>query len=258
LQRHPRFVLGILFRVEPGDIVVSHAGPSGARFLMKMKWQSHTEYALGTYEPDFFRAMRKHIRRGDTCVDVGGHLGYYSFLMSRLTGPEGRVITFEPVAENIAAIRENIALNKSTNIRVVNSALGERAGMMTLVRSEDETFSATPSTRGYAVEGGRKEVEVQVGTLDSFLARENLRPGVIKIDVEGAEIDVLRGANETLRTIRPIVLLEIHGWGDSTSREVTELLASCGYNVSLAGRRGREAFCVATPNGNAPAKHPAG
>jgi FkbM family methyltransferase len=251
IQRHRQLVLGILFRLEPRDIVVGRAGPSGARFLMKMEWQSHTEYALGIYEPDFLQALRRHIRRGDICVDVGGNLGYYSFLMARLTGPEGRVITFEPVAENLAVLRENIAINKFTNIQVVDTALGERPGVMKLIRSESETFSATPSARAYAVKGGHKEVEVQMDTLDSYLVRENLWPGVIKIDVEGAEIDVLRGATETLRTMRPTVLLEIHGWGDSTSGEVTDLLGSLGYNVSLAGRRGREAFCVAVPNGKA-------
>jgi FkbM family methyltransferase len=258
LHRHPRALLGLLFRLERGDIVVSHAGPPGARFLMKMKWQSNTEYVLGTYEPGFLGALRKHIRRGDTCVDVGGHIGYYSFLMAKFTGPEGRVITFEPVAENLAALRENTLLNKAKNIRVVETALGERVGVMKLVRAENETVSATPSMRGYAVEGKRIEVEVRVDTLDAFLARETMRPSVIKIDVEGAEIDVLRGATETLRTIRPTVLLEIHGWGDSISRQVTDLLVSANYLVSLAGRLGREAFCVAVPDGKAAAKRPSG
>ncbi len=249
IHRHSRLVLGILFRVESGDIVVSPAGPSGARFLMKMKWQSHTEYALGTYEPDFFQALRKHIRSGDACVDVGGNLGYYSLLMARLTGPKGRVVTFEPVAENLAVLRENIEINKFKNIKVVDSALGERAGVLKLIRSGSETFTATPSTRGYAVEGEHMEVEVRVDTLDSYLDREFLRPNVIKIDVEGAELDVLRGATETLRTARPTLLLEIHGWGDPVSQAVMDLMVSSNYNVSLAGQRGHEAFCIAVPNG---------
>jgi FkbM family methyltransferase len=247
MRRHPRLLLGVLFRLEPGNIVVSHAGPSAARFQMKLNWQAHTEYVLGTYEPDFFKALRKNIRRGDTCVDVGGHLGYYSFIMARLAGPQGRVITFEPVAENLAVLRENIDINKFTNIKVVDTGLGERSCVMKLIRSESETFSATPSSRGYAVEGAQKEIEVKVDTLDSYVTREHVRPHLIKIDVEGAELDVLRGSTELLRTIRPIVLLEIHGWGDPTSKEVAELLASLDYSVSIVGQRGREAFCVAVP-----------
>jgi FkbM family methyltransferase len=249
MRRHTRIVLGVLFILEPGDVVVSHAGPSGARFQMKMNWQAHTEYVLGTYEPDFFNALRKQIQRGDTCVDVGGHLGYYSFIMARLVGPQGRVITFEPVAENLAGLREGIEVNKFANIRVVDTALGERPGVLKLIRSEAETFSATPSARGYAVEGAHKEVEVKVDTLDSFLARENLSPDVIKIDVEGAELDVLRGATETLRKMRPKVLVEVHGWGDPMSEKVKELLANADYTISLVGQRGREVFCLALPNG---------
>jgi hypothetical protein len=72
---------------------------------------------------------------------------------------------------------------------------------------------------------------------------------VIKIDVEGAELDVLRGATETLRKMRPKVLVEVHGWGDPTSEKVKELLANADYTISLVGRRGREAFCLALPNG---------
>ena len=249
MRRHPRIMLGVLFRLERGDVVVSHAGPSGARFQMKMNWQSHTEYVLGTYEPDFFNALRKQIRRGDTCVDVGGHLGYYSFIMARLVGPQGRVITFEPVVENLVGLRESIEINKFSNIRLVDTALGERPGVLKLIRSELEKFTATPSTRGYAVEGAQKEVDVKVDTLDSFLARENITPDVIKIDVEGAELDVLRGATETLRKMRPKVLVEIHGWGDPTSEKVKELLANADYTISIVGQRGREAFCLALPNG---------
>jgi hypothetical protein len=82
-----------------------------------------------------------------------------------------------------------------------------------------------------------------------LLDGEQLNPDVIKIDVEGVELDVLRGATETLRKIRPRVLVEIHGWGDAMSEKVKELLANAGYTVSIVGRRGREAFCLALPNG---------
>jgi FkbM family methyltransferase len=249
LRRHPRFVLGMLFRLEPGDVVVSSAGPSSLRFLMKMQWQAHTEYVLGVYEPEFFQVLKQHLRPGDTCVDVGGHLGYYSMLMARLVGPGGRVITFEPVQENLAVLKENISLNHMDNVRLVNTALGRSSGTMTLIRSESETMSATPSIRAYAVEGVQKEVEVKVDTLDAFFDREGCQPKLIKVDVEGAEIEVLLGAKKTLANSHPIVMVEIHGWGEESNREVLDLFSSLHYSVSVAGTRGHEAFCVAIPNG---------
>jgi FkbM family methyltransferase len=229
-------------------MVVTPAGPSGHRFRMRLRWQDHTGYILGAYEPEFVSALCKHVSRGDTCIDVGGNLGYYCMLMATLVGTQGRVFTFEPVSENLAVLKENISLNNLTNVELVNSALGARAGTMSLIRSEAGSVSATPSVRGYAVAGPQSTVDVQVTTLDAFLEHKNLRPSVIKIDVEGAELEVLRGAVNTLRTARPAVLVEVHGWDDASSGEVKEFFSSLDYGISLAGVRGHEAFCVAVPN----------
>ena len=248
LMRHPRFLLKILFRLERGDMVISPAGPSGHRFLMRLKWQDHTPYILGTYEPEFLRALCQHARRGDTCVDVGGNLGYYCLLMADLVGPQGRVITFEPVEENLRVLKENIAVNGIKNVELVQTALGAQPGVLSLIRSEAGSISATPSVRGYAVEGAQSSIDVPVNTLDAYLEEKGWRPAVIKIDVEGAELEVLRGAVQTLRVARPTVLLEVHGWDSASSTEVREFFSAVGYQISLLGIRGHEAFCAALPN----------
>jgi len=247
-MNHPRLLLAVLFRVERGDMVISPAGPSGNRFRMRLKWQDHTPYILGTYEPEFLNALRKYVRPGDTCVDVGGNLGYYCLLMANLVGPQGRVITFEPVEENIAVLKENLAVNKIKNVELVNSALGAQPGTLSLIRSEAGSISATPSIRGYAVEGEQSSIDVPVTTLDEYLEEKSWRPAVIKIDVEGAELEVLRGALNTLRVARPTVLVEVHGWEEASTADVRDLFSSVGYQISLAGTRGHEAFCVALPN----------
>lgn len=248
LMRHPRLLLAVLFRIERGDMVVSPAGPSGHRFRMKLKWQDHTPYILGTYEPEFLRALCKCVRHGDTCVDVGGNLGYYCLLMADLVGPEGRVITFEPVEENLEVLKENIAVNRIKNVELVQTALGAQPGVLSLIRSEAGSISATPSVRGYAVEGAQSSIDVPVNTLDAYLEEKGWRPTVIKIDVEGAELEVLRGAVNTLRVARPTVLLEVHGWDSASSTEARQFFAAVGYQISLLGTRGHEAFCAALPN----------
>jgi FkbM family methyltransferase len=247
LIRHPRILLGVLFRLERDDIVISPAGPRGSRFQMKLSWQGHTTYVLGAYENDFIDVMRRYLHSGDTCVDVGGHLGYYCLLMSKMVGPTGHVISFEPVPTNMAVLKENIALNSVTNVELVNSALGERPGTVSLICPENFELSWTPSIRAYNVEGARNSIDVPMDTLDAFLHRGGHKPTLIKIDVEGAELDVLSGAVETLRTARPTVLLEIHGWGDASSEQILALFSSVGYTTSVTGTRGHEAFCVAVP-----------
>lgn len=247
LLRHPRLLLGVLFRLERGDMVVSPAGPSGIRFRMKLRWQAHTAYVLGAYEQEFINVLRRHIRPGDTCIDVGGNLGYYCLVMARLTGANGRVFSFEPIAENQAVLMENIALNSMSNVEVVKIALGARPGVLSLIRGEAGTVTATPSVRGYAVEGPQSVVDVRVDTLDAFLENRGCRSSVIKIDVEGAEMEVLRGSVNTLRTARPAVLIEVHGWDGESSGEVRDFFSPLGYFVSLIGVRGHEAFCLALP-----------
>jgi FkbM family methyltransferase len=251
LLNHPRLLLGVLFRLERNEVVVSPAGPRKLRFRMKMSWQSHTTYALGAYEEEFIDVLRQHVHPGDTCIDVGGHLGYYCMIMSRLVGPKGRVITFEPVPENKAALFGNVSLNRLTNVEVVGVALGAHDGEISLVCPESETLSFHPSAAAYDVKGKQCTISVRSETLDSFLGRKKYRPSVIKIDVEGAELDVLRGAAETLRKIRPTILLEIHGWGDPESKEIMTLLSSVGYKATLVGLRGREAHFLGVPDGSA-------
>jgi hypothetical protein len=88
---------------------------------------------------------------------------------------------------------------------------------------------------------------VPVLSLDGYLAHAALRPNLVKIDVEGAEWEVLRGAQRMLLEARPIVLVEIHDRGADHRTAVLQILDSCGYGVNMMGTRGRETFCVAVP-----------
>jgi hypothetical protein len=100
---------------------------------------------------------------------------------------------------------------------------------------------------GYAVDKDQRTITVPAISLDDFLSKNSRKPAVIKIDVEGAELFVLRGASDTLRRKRPVLFLEIHGWGMPSSQEVMSFLASLNYEVSIIGNRKAEAFCLALP-----------
>lgn len=243
-----RYLLAGLFRLEKDRVVVTGAGPSGRRYRMRLSWQGHTECVLGIYEPSVIRALQKHVCVGDTCFDVGGHVGYLTILMAHLVGPQGRVVAFEPVPETFAALRENIRLNHLENVTLECFAVGEREGTLSLFCDSAQELSWTPSVAAYSMPGcDLRKISAPVQSLDGYLQKANLHPDVIKIDVEGAELAVLRGARNVLRETHPVVLVEIHDLGPAHRTEVMKLLDSYDYTIEEMATRGRETFCLAIP-----------
>ena len=182
--------------------------------------------------------MMEHLRAGDTVLDVGAHTGYYTLLASTLVGEEGRVWAFEPAPRNARYLRGNVEANGRENVRVTEAAVSDEEGT---ARFGGGTGTGT----GRLTDEG--DLEVRTLTLDGFCERHRLDPAVVKIDVEGAEARVLRGADDVLRTAGPVLFLSIHG------RDVREacmaLLASAGYRFEPVdgdgGRDGAEFVCLA-------------
>ena len=247
-RKFRRYLLGCLFQLEKNRIAVTRAGPAGQRYRMRLSWQAHTACVLGIYEPKVIRALQQHLRVGDTCLDVGGHVGYLTLLMARLVGPGGRVVAFEPVPETFEALRENVRLNGLENVTLECTAVGENQGMISLFCDAAQELSWTPSVSAYSVPGNNlKKIAVPVLSLDGYLESSALRPSLVKIDVEGAELAVLRGARRMLLEARPVVLVEIHDRGAGHRAEVMQILDACGYVVNELDTRERETFCVAVP-----------
>lgn len=164
--------------------------------------------------------MLQHLRPGDTVFDVGAHTGYYSLLASTLVDGEGRVWAFEPDPRNARYLRDNVDANGRANVRVTEAAVSDERGTA--------RFGAGTGTgTGRLTEGG--DIEVRTLTLDGFCRRRQLVPSAVKIDVEGAEDRVLRGAADTLRTARPVIFLSTHG--PEVREACLALLESAGYRV---------------------------
>jgi FkbM family methyltransferase len=174
-------------------------------------------YVLGISEPLVQDALVRHLEPGGVFYDVGAHAGFMALLAARLVGPAGAVVAFDPIPVNVALFERNVAANRGTltsEIRALPLALGDRDGRATM--SADSAITAALS------DGGDQEVEI--ARLDSL---RGLRPpDVVKIDVEGAELEVLDGARNTLTTHGPVVIVEIHG-----NREVAvrAALGAVGY-----------------------------
>jgi FkbM family methyltransferase len=242
-----RYILWVLFRLEKQEIVETTAGPPGQRFRMRLRWRLHTGYVVGMYEPEVIRAFRENLRQGDTCIDVGGHIGYLTLLMARTVGPKGKVVTFEPMADTFQVLQENVNLNGLKNVTLEQSAVGESETIGSLVFEANQRLTWTPSATAYGVRGESKSVSVRVASLDHYVRSAGLRPRLIKIDVEGAELDVLRGARRVLREDGPTVLVEVHGVGGEHEQAILTLLKECGYVSRPLEVRDGEAIYLALP-----------
>jgi FkbM family methyltransferase len=155
------------------------------------------------------------------CWDVGANVGFYTLLLAELVGTGGRVFAFEPVPRNVELLRRHVEMNRYRNVRVFPCALGDFDG--------ETGFDPGPSTStGHIAVGG--PLKVSCSRADTLLtAGEVEAPDVIKIDVEGAEANVLRGARGAMEK-RPMVFLATHG--EAAHRASLELLAASSYHVN--------------------------
>jgi FkbM family methyltransferase len=181
-----------------------------------------------------FTVMRELLSEGDTFVDIGANFGTFSLLASRLVGATGRVISVEPQPRLASMIRKSLLSSHASNCEVHQIACGDRPGEATLLIPKDDSGRAG----FFAAFSGRKShasIPVTVETLDSLLV-DVARPGnlLIKIDVEGSEIDVLSGAKETVAARRPAIMVELNPWsasaGGRSAREVVDWLTAAGYS----------------------------
>src|SRR5581483_3209222 len=144
------------------------------------------------------------VTRGSNCIDVGANVGPVTLALARQVGPTGRVLAIEPGPPYVARLRRNLQVNPRLKDRVVilQSGISETEGSLLWRPDPVHPFNAGLShVHGTAVPG---EVRVPVTTLDTAIAQQKWdRVDFIKIDVEGMELEVLRGARGTLKALRP-------------------------------------------------------
>ncbi len=221
---------------------------------------SFIRYLTGDAEPEVQDALAQLIEPGQTVYDVGANIGFFTILCSRLVGPQGRVYAFEPIPQNLATLRRNVALNGLTNVVVVEKALSSSTGTAEMFVSPWSAFhslnvAGASKQDNHGPEAG--EIVVQTVTLDEFLQDGDVRaPDLVKIDVEGAELIVLAGMGETLRTRKPLLLCELH----DTNAAYAEFVDSIDYRVRLVdedgddvAHAGRNVHTIAWPRERAPA-----
>lgn len=183
------------------------------------------------------RVVKSLVKRGDHVVDAGANIGYVTAMLARWVGTEGRVFSFEPVPETYDLLQHNMASLRLEQVKLFNCALSATDGeaVMSVPRYEagyENPYEARIVGGGdVAPEDGRR-VAVVMRRLDSALSGEGEAITFLKIDVEGHELDLLRGADALIERWHPAMVIEI-GEDPVRARQLNALLRQKGYSCFL-------------------------
>lgn len=240
LPRGKYFVLdaqNLLYRMRLLQPVTVKVRPGVVMELDSRDLVTNTILMSGIWEPET-SAIVDSLQPGDVFIDVGAHVGYYSLLASTRVGPAGRVVAVEPNPATLERLRRNIRLSGPRNIRnivVQEVACTDAAKTLRFFQASPyNTGGSSLSAKTAASTGGAREIAVRGLPLDTIVKSLNLqRIDLVKIDVEGAELQVLRGMKESLLKYHPKVVVELIPWilanlGASTE-EVSTFLRQAGY-----------------------------
>lgn len=180
-----------------------------------------------SYEP-FMRDLIK-LKLGDVFVDVGGHVGKYSFYAATQVGDSGLVIAIEPHPQNIANLKKGIELNGFKNVKIVEKACSNRRGKAFLLEYE---LSAK-----HEISDKPTKMMVEIDTLDHILQSFHIKKvNMVKIDVNGHEYQVIEGARNMLKNHHPAILMEVML---ENEQKVLGYLEKFGYKAKIISQEKR-------------------
>lgn len=168
-------------------------------------------YRYGYFEEGLTALFIEVLRKGDCFMDVGSHYGYFSLLAHKLVGETGRIVAFEPTPSTFRVNRRNTG--EFPNVRVENKAAWSEPKTIRLTDLGVAWSSHNSLVKPKMVPEGAKTTtrvyDVSCVKLDEYIREHGLKPRLIKIDAESAELEILKGLRSTLESIRPIVTLEV-------------------------------------------------
>lgn len=182
-------------------------------------WIPQDIYLTGEFEPETTAIVKKLVKPGDSAIDVGANIGYFSLLFAHCVGNAGRVYSFEPAPAVSIALKNNIKLNNYKNIEVNNFALSDHSGLTQFYLGPEDNTGLSSFRKPRQSTGS---FDVELKPFDD-LSIDDHKITLVKIDVEGAELQVLRGMTKLLQDLRPNLLLEIT---DSFLRELDDSMSS--------------------------------
>jgi FkbM family methyltransferase len=234
----------LLNRMPPNESQVFDCQGALEGYRMSIDWNRFRSFVYGTWEPEVLRTVTATVKPGMTVMDIGAHIGYYTLLFAKCVGTNGHVVAFEPLPANFELLKRNIRLNELPYVQAISQAVFSRNEEITLTVPDDLPHSGDASVYPGR---GTKQFRVPAITLDTFCDSAGLRPDILKMDVEGAEYDVLIGARKTIVRYRPALLIELHHFdGNLAAHSVPDLLAGWGYRIQWIERSEMTSHILAT------------
>ena len=221
------FIHRLSHRILPADErawVQVEKGPAQGLWL-ELNPRTGQDYLRGEAESPVQTILAERLRPGMVFYDLGANIGFYSLLAARILGANGQVFSFEPDTKAAERLHLNIARNGFQNVTVVEAAVWSRSGTMNFA-------AADPSSPDQGTGRIEAEGDAASGKLTRCVALDDFAssappPDAIKCDAEGAEVEVLRGAKNLLKTLRPWIVCEMHS--DANDRASREFLSGLGY-----------------------------
>jgi FkbM family methyltransferase len=213
--------------IDPG---VAYRTPQGIALRVDPRDIFQVAMLMGFHEPRVARLIAREVRPGSIALDVGHMIGYFSLLMAKRTGRGGAVHAFDPDPRAHERLAENVSRNSMPWITANLLALGARTGTARFGIHERIGWSSTKEVKEFS-----EWTSVPMQTLDDYVAEHEIdltRISVIKIDAEGGELEVLKGARNTLAAGAPHVVVEVipHRPGEP-ARELMEYMRGLGYEA---------------------------
>ncbi|MBF0624646.1 MAG: FkbM family methyltransferase [Magnetococcales bacterium] len=187
-------------------------------------------YWTGTWEKRIGEAIAAVIPSGGVCLDIGSHRGFMAGIMAR--NGASCVYCFEPNPINLTRLKQLKRLNPALDLRLMPLAVGSANGRATFSFMPESTMGKLSDSPFQAEEEACGTLDVSVRTLDDLLQRGDIEPpSLIKVDVEGSEVEVLRGAASLILEHHPVWIIEVHGL--SLGLECSHILERAGYSVRV-------------------------
>jgi FkbM family methyltransferase len=203
-QTFPGKLIRFPLALVPGRLVVRVVSGGNRGFRWIVGSSLHGCW-LGTYESEKQRAIQRDARPGMVAYDIGAQAGFYTLLLSRLVGPEGRVVAFEPLPENGANLLRHLRLNAVENAQLLPVAVSAAVSVATPF-----TISSSPVLGRLGGEVGSR-LKVPTLAMDELCRWGLPEPDLVKMDVEGTEMEVLEGASDLLARRRTVWHMSVHG-----------------------------------------------
>jgi FkbM family methyltransferase len=213
-----------------------HQLPSGWIKLDPSQYMDREILIGATWEPALEKIIRHSVREGETCIDVGAHIGYISCIFAEIVGKNGLVLSFEPDPRVFKRLLETLERNQNEQVKAFSVALGAEDGVMPLTLTKTLGWSSQyPNPLALSQAFGAitvPKVRLDAGFM-SMLSKAKLT--FLKIDAEGSEPEIWKGMIDTIRAHKPLIAMEINYQslkaGGFRIEDLRDLIMSSGYDL---------------------------